>query len=248
MSNPRTVPDVSQLFEVDPRWDAVEHYSFSHLHSSTASPSNDVLTHAIKRQTEANLPNIAVSPSQGKFLMLQAQMIRAERILEVGTLGGYSTIWLASSRKNVKVTTVEISEENRKLARANLEQAGVLDRVESLLGPGVEVLPKLLEEVKAGKRGTYDLVFIDADKINNWNYFDLAVQMSRPGACIIVDNVVWRGLLADEEEAKRNENVRGSRTVVENAGKDERVDGVVMQMVDEKNYDGFLMAIVKGDD
>jgi predicted O-methyltransferase YrrM len=194
------------------------------------------------------LPNIAVSPSQGKFLMLQARMIRAERVLEVGTLGGYSTIWLASARKSIKVTTVEIVDHHRDVAVANLKNAGVEDRVESLLGAGLDVLPKLLKEVETGKRQKYDMVFIDADKINNWSYFDLAVQMSRPGACIIVDNVVRRGLLADNEAAQTNVNVQGSRRVVEGAGRDSRVDAVVVQLVGEKNYDGFLVATVNEDE
>lgn len=237
-----------QQFEVDPRWEAVDTYSFSHLHSSTAHPSNAILTHALENSRNEGLPNIAVSPSQGKFLMLQARVLRAARVLEVGTLGGYSTIWLASARKGIKVTTVEINEHHRDVAQANLQHAGVGERVESLLGPGMEVLPRLLEEVKAGKRGTFDMVFIDADKVNNWGYFDLAVQMARPGACIIVDNVVRRGMLADEEAAKTNVNVQGSRKVVENAGKDSRVDAVVIQLVGEKNYDGFLVATVNGGD
>lgn len=238
-----------QQFEVDPRWEAVDTYSFAKLHpAGHPTPSVDVLRHALENSTKEGLPNIAVSPSQGKFLMLQARMLRAERVLEVGTLGGCSTIWLASARKNIKVTTVEIIEHHRDVAQANLEHAGVADKVESLLGPGIEVLPKLLEEVKAGKRGRYDMVFIDADKINNWGYFDLAVEMSRPGACIIVDNVVRRGLLADAEAAKTNIAVEGSRKVVENAGKDPRVDGVVIQLVGEKNYDGFLVATVNDDE
>jgi len=175
-------------------------------------------------------------------------MIRAERILEVGTLGGYSTIWLASAWKGVRVTTVEINPHHQSVAQTNLAQAGVSNKVESLLGPGVEVLTKLAGEVKAGKRKKYDMVFIDADKINNWNYVNLALDMTRPGACIIVDNVVRRGLLADAEAAKTNPNVEGSRRVVENVGKDPRIDGVVIQLVGGKNYDGFLVATVNNDE
>jgi predicted O-methyltransferase YrrM len=112
----------------------------------------------------------------------------------------------------------------------------------------MEVLPRLLEDVKAGRRERFDMVFIDADKSNNWSYFDLAVQMSRPWACVIVDNVVRRGFLADAERVKTDVMVEGSRRVVENAGKDPRVDAVVIQLVGEKNYDGFLIATINGDD
>lgn len=180
--------------------------------------------------------------------MLQARMIRAKNILEVGTLGGYSTIWLASAREGVRVTTVEINEHHRQVAQENLAHAGLQEKVEVVLGPGMEILPRLLEDVKAGRRERFDMVFIDADKSNNWGYFDLAVQMSRPGACVIVDNVVRRGFLADAERAKTDVMVQGSRRVVENVGKDPRVDAVVIQLVGEKNYDGFLVATVNVDD
>lgn len=180
--------------------------------------------------------------------MLQARMLRAKNVLEVGTLGGYSTIWLASAWEGVRVMTVEIDEHHQRVALENLAYAGLENRVEAILGPGVEVLPRLLEEVRAGRRERFDMVFIDADKVNNWGYFDLAVQMCRPGACVIVDNVVRRGFLADAEKAKTDVMVEGSRRVVENAGKDPRVDAVVIQLVGEKNYDGFLVATVNVDD
>ena len=252
MANPNTVLGANpqpQQYETDLRWEMVDEYSFSHLHpAGSTHPSNEVLTYALDNSKKEGLPNIAVSPSQGKYLMLQARMIRAERILEVGTLGGYSTIWLASAWKGVRVTTVEINPHHQSVAQTNLAQAGVSNKVESLLGPGVEVLTKLAGEVKAGKRKKYDMVFIDADKINNWNYVNLALDMTRPGACIIVDNVVRRGLLADAEAAKTNPNVEGSRRVVENVGKDPRIDGVVIQLVGGKNYDGFLVATVNNDE
>jgi len=248
MANPNTVLGANphpQQHENDPRWESVDEYSFSHLHpAGSVHPSNEVLTHALNSSKKEGLPNIAVSPSQGKYLMLQARMLRAERILEVGTLGGYSTIWLANAWKGVKVTTIEINPHHQSVAQTNLSHAGVSEKVESLLGPGVEVLSKLVEEVKAGKRGKYDMVFIDADKVNNWNYVNLALDMTRPGALIIVDNVVRRGMLADAEAAKTNSNVEGSRRVVENIGKDPRLEGIVIQLVGGKNYDGFLVATV----
>jgi len=145
--------------------------------------------------------------------MLQARLLRAKNVLEVGTLGGYSTIWLASALEGVHVTTVEINEHHQQVAQENLAHAGVQKEVETTLGPSMEVLPRLLEDVKAGRKERFDMVFIDADKPNNWGYFDLTVQMSRPGACVIVDNVVRRGFLADAEKAKTDVMVEGSRKV-----------------------------------
>lgn len=232
-----------QSYEQDSRWTAVDAYSFSHLHPhSRTAPSNDTLEHALTNSKNEGLPDIAVSPSQGKYLKLQAQLVKAKNILEVGTLGGYSTIWMAGASNDVRVTTVEVDAHHAKVAKANLKHAGVSARVDVRLGPGIEVLPQLLQEVKVGKREKFQLVFIDADKQNNWNYVDTAIGMCDPGACIIVDNVVRKGQLAN---ADGDTMVQGARKVVEAVGRDERLDGVVMQTVGEKNYDGFLIVVVK---
>jgi predicted O-methyltransferase YrrM len=228
--------------EHDPRWTAVDEYAFSHLHPSSATPPTSALDHALSTSEKEGLPDIAVSPSQGKYLQLQARLMRAKNILEVGTLGGYSTIWLANATPNVKVTSVEVNKHHAEVARANITHAGVEDRVDIRLGPGIEVLPQLVQEVKNDKREKFDFVFIDADKENNWNYVDIALGMCESGACIIVDNVVRKGQLAKEVA---DPAVKGARKVVENVGKDHRLDGVVMQTVGEKNYDGFLFAVVK---
>ncbi|KAJ9623176.1 hypothetical protein H2203_006112 [Taxawa tesnikishii (nom. ined.)] len=174
-----------------------------------------------------------------------ARLLRAERVLEVGTLGGYSTIWLASTAPSIKVTTVEVNSAHAACAREAIDAAGLGDRVEILEGAGVDVLPGLRRQVEEGKRKPFDFVFIDADKENNLNYLNESIPMARQGACIIVDNVVRKGSLADEETAKTDSRVQGARAVVEGAGKDDRVEGVVMQMVGEKNYDGFLILSVK---
>ncbi|PSN68809.1 O-methyltransferas-like protein family 3 [Corynespora cassiicola Philippines] len=231
-----------QSYERDPRWTAVDEYSFSHLHPSTSTPSPATLSHALAHSAQSGLPDIAVSPSQGKFLALQARMLRARNVLEVGTLGGYSTIWLASAGPDVRVTSVEIDAHHAAVARENLAHAGVDGRVDVRVGAGVDVLEQLSEEVRGGARERFQLVFIDADKENNWRYVDLAVDMCEPGACVIVDNVVRKGQLADPEADQR---AQGARRVVENVGKDGRLEGVVLQTVGEKNYDGFLMAVVK---
>jgi len=139
-----------------------------------------------------------------------------------------------------------VKEKHAQIARENIERAGVSDRVEILVGKGMDILPKLVEEVGKGQRERFGLVYIDADKVNNWNYLNLAVQMCKPGACIIVDNVVRKGLLVNEEYIKAGDPaVMGARELVEKVGKDERIEGVVMQTVAEKSYDGFLMAVVR---
>jgi len=232
-----------QSYEKDPRWTAVDTYSLGHLHPATReTPSNDVLEHALSYSEKQGLPDIAVSPSQGKYLQLQARLLKARNVLEVGTLGGYSTIWLANASPDVKIISIEVEEHHAKVARSNIEHAGVSDRVDVRLGPGVEVLPKIVEEVKQGKLGKFQFVFIDADKENNWNYVDMALEICEPGACVIVDNVVRKGQLATDTDDPR---IAGARRVVENVGKDNRLDGVVVQTVGDKNYDGFLIAVVK---
>lgn len=232
-----------QSYEKDARWTAVDEYSFGHLHpSSRNTPSEEVLELALLDSEMQGLPDIAVSPSQGKFLQLQARLLKAKNILEVGTLGGYSTIWLANASPDVRVISIEVDEHHAKVARNNIKRTGVADRVDVRLGAGVEVLPKIVEEVKQGKLGEFQLVFIDADKENNWNYVDTAIGLCEPGACIIVDNVVRKGQLAHDTDDPR---VMGARRVVENVGKDDRLDGVVVQTVGDKNYDGFLIAVVQ---
>lgn len=237
------IAGLGQNHERTERWTDVDCYSFGHLHAKSSEPSNEALDFALQNQEKEGLPNIAVSPSLGKFLKLQAQLVKAKSILEVGTLGGYSTIWLAASSPDVKVVSIEIDEHHKKVAEANIAHAGYKDRVDVKLGQGVDVIPQIAEEIKQGKRGKLDLVFIDADKENNWNYVDSSLAIANPGAVIIVDNVVRQGQLAQANTG--NSRVEGARKVVEKIGADDRLDGVVIQTVGEKNYDGFLIAIVK---
>ena len=233
-----------QAHEKDPRWTAVDNYGLSHLYPP-AAPYHDTLAAAAKRAEDNGLPDIAVSPLQGQFLQLQAKFISAKHILEVGTLGGYSTIWLAATSLDTKVVTVEVDPTRAAVARSSIEDAGLGHRVEVRIGAGADVLKALKEEVAAGKREKLDFVFIDADKENSLLYFEHAVEMSRSGACIIVDNVVRRGAVADEELAKSDIAVMGSRKAIEGAAKDDRVDATMIQTVGEKNYDGMLICRVK---
>jgi predicted O-methyltransferase YrrM len=232
----------TRSYSRESRWTAVDEYAFSKLHPSTSAPSTSALDHALSAMEKAGIYNIAVSPALGKYIQLQARLIRAKHVLEVGTLGGYSTIWLANAAPDVKVTSVEVDKHHAEVARANIKYAGVADRVDICLGPGVKVLPQLAEEVQSGKRDKFQFVFIDADKEYNWTYVDMAIGMCEPGACIVVDNVVrnsqWTSDLADPKSSD-------ARQLVENMGKDGRLDGVVMQTVGERGYDGFLFAVVR---
>ena len=231
-------------YESDTRWTAIDSYTMSHLHPSSR-PSSAPIKAAAEYAADQGLDDIALPPAVGKFLALQCRMLGVKYALEVGTLGGYSAIWLLTENPQLRVTTCEYEPHHVEVARKNFENAGVLDRVEILQGAALDHLPRLLGEIESGKRERFGLTFIDADKENNWNYFDSAVKMSTPKACIVVDNVVSKGKLADPAAAETNGMVRGGRTVVENVGRDERVDGCVLQIVGEKDYDGFLMAAVK---
>jgi len=233
-----------QTKEIDPRWTAVDHYAIQHLHRSNA-PYHAALEHAAQLQNSRGLPDIAVSPLQGSFLTMQCRLMGVKNVLEIGTLGGYSTIWLASADPAIKITTIEVSEEHAAVAREAFEYAGISDRVEILMGSGREVLPRLQKEINEGTREKYGFVFVDADKPNNAFYLDASVGLTRTKGCIIVDNVVRKGTLAREDLAADDPKVRGSREVVEAAGRDDRLDATLMQTVGEKNYDGFLICAVR---
>ncbi|KAI4210783.1 MAG: hypothetical protein LQ351_006365 [Letrouitia transgressa] len=228
-------------FEHDTRWTEIDNYTLSHLHPSSR-PNHQSLSHALKHSESENLPDIGCPVVQGKFFAMQCRMLGVKHSLEVGTLGGYSAIWLLTENPQLRVTTVEFNEHHAKTAADNFEAAGVADRVEIIVGAGAEILPKLLQEIEQGKRERFGFTFIDADKLNNYNYFDLAVKMSVPRACIVVDNVVAHGKLVD---AQGDVMAQGGRDVVERVGRDDRVDGTVLQTVGEHGYDGFLIAAVK---
>jgi len=222
-----------------PAWAAVDaHITDVFLHPTTSSESWQEATLAASKA--ANLPDIAVSPPQGKFLHILAKIQNARRILEVGTLGGYSTIWLAKALPkddaSAKVVTLEISEEHARVAKSNIKNAGLEDKVSVIVGPALESLPKLANEAP------FDLVFIDADKPNNPNYIDwvLKLKLAREGTVIIVDNVVRKGSIVDESH--QDVNVIGSRQALLKLGGNASLDGTVLQTVGVKGYDGFAIA------
>ncbi|MCJ1398985.1 hypothetical protein MMC11_002187 [Xylographa trunciseda] len=229
----------------------VQHASAVETHTEThLVPPTAALTHAYDNSTAHGIPMIAVSPSQGKFLSLLTRMSGARNVLELGTLGGYSSIWFAQALKATggsgKLTSIEIDPARRDVAIANLQHAGVQvpQEAEVLLGAGLDVLPRLEAEMAAGQREPFDFVFVDADWENQWGYFEWGVKLCRGrGSVIYVDNVVRQLLESGVVGPEKREE--GAEDLVERVGRDERVDAVVMQTVGAKDYDGFLMAIVK---
>jgi predicted O-methyltransferase YrrM len=180
-----------------------------------------------------------VAPNQGKLLHLWARMIGARSILEVGTLGGYSTIWLARALPpGGRLVTLEAEPRHAEVAVANLERAGVADRVDVVVGKALDTLPVLADE----GRGPFDLTFIDADKQGNADYFQWAVRLSRPGSVIVVDNVVRQGSVLDA--GSDDPAVVGTRRLFEVVAAEPRVTATAVQTVGSKGHDGFLLALV----
>ncbi|WP_024442657.1 MULTISPECIES: O-methyltransferase [unclassified Mycobacterium] len=194
------------------------------------------LTAALAASDDAGLPPIAVSVQQGKFLNLLATATRATRILEIGTLGGYSTIWLARAvGPTGSVVTLEYEPTHAEVARGNLDRAGVGDRVQIRVGAALDTLPTLTGE-------PFDLVFIDADKENNVGYLNWAVQLSRPGSVIVVDNVIREGAIL--QPRSDDATARGSRDALELMGRHPRLRAAAVQTVGAKGWDGFALAVV----
>jgi len=195
-----------------------------------------VLTAALEASDAAGLPRIAVSAQQGKFLSLLAGAIKARSVLEIGTLGGFSTIWLARGvGPDGRVLTLEYEPKHAEVARANIDRAGVGDRVEVLVGPALETLPTVTE-------GPFDLVFIDADKQNNAGYLEWALRLTHPGSVIVVDNVIREGAILSSDP---DDVVRGTRRALELMGERPELDTAVLQTVGAKHWDGFALALVK---
>lgn len=217
-------------------WIDVDRYAVGHLHES-----DPALEEVLSRSDAAGLPAIHVSPCHGKMLHLLARAMGASRILEIGTLGAYSTIWLARALPpGGRVITLEANPRHAEIARGNIALAGLESVVEIRLGRALDTLPRLEGE----QAGPFDLFFIDADKEHIADYFDWAVRLSRPGSLILVDNVVREGEVLDGESD--DPAVQGVRRFIERAGRDSRVSATVIQTVGVKKYDGFAMAVVGG--
>jgi predicted O-methyltransferase YrrM len=215
-------------------WTAVDKYITGLLVSSDAA-----LDAALQASNAAGLPSIQVSPVQGKFLHLLARACGARQILEIGTLGGYSTIWLARALPaGGRVITLEADPKHAEVARANFALAGLVGVIELRLGPALETLPKLVAE----QRGPFDLVFIDADKSNMREYFEWALKLSHAGSVIIADNVIRQGKVLDAGSS--NVDVQGVRRFNERLAAEKRVSATEIQTVGSKGYDGFALAVV----
>ncbi|GAB2933833.1 O-methyltransferase [Streptomyces mayteni] len=215
-----------------PIWSQVDDY-FNDL----LVPADPALDGALAASEAAGLPHINVAPNQGRFLHLLARIHHARSILEIGTLGGYSTIWLARALPaDGRLTTLEADPRHAEVARANLERAGLADRVDVRVGPALDTLPSL------SSLAPFDLFFVDADKVNNPNYLDWAVRYSRPGSVIVFDNVVRDGAVLDTKTT--DPAIQGTRRLAELLGSHPRLDATALQTVGHKGYDGLALAIV----
>ncbi len=212
-------------------WRAVDTY----LTGTLVGP-DAILAHALQTSRDAELPDISVAPNQGKLLSMLASIHGASRILEVGTLGGYSTIWLARALPAAgSLVTLELDPKHAEVARHNIDHAGFTDRVEVRVGRAVDTLAGMVE---AGE-DPFDFVFIDADKPSNPAYLDLAVKLSRPGTLIVVDNVVRNGGVADPHTT--DPNAIGVRAMMDQIAANPRLDATAIQTVGGKGYDGFAL-------
>jgi predicted O-methyltransferase YrrM len=215
-------------------WAAVDRYFGERL-----APHDEALAACIDVNREAGLPSIDVPALMGKFLALMVRISGARNVLEIGTLGAYSTIWLARALPaGGQVITLEIDPRHAEIARKNLERAGVLERVEITIGPAIDAMRALYE----GAAPPFDLVFIDADKKSIPEYLDWSVKLSRPGTIIIVDNVVRDGKVLDN--ASPDADIQGVRRMTEMMASNPRLSATAIPTVGARGYDGFAMAVV----
>jgi predicted O-methyltransferase YrrM len=218
--------------EDEQTWTAVDDYL-----GGLRAPPDPVLDAAEAASAAAGLPDIQVTATQGKLLHLVARLVGARSILEIGTLGGYSTIWLGRALPpDGRLVTCEIDPRHAEVARANVARAGLSTIVDVRLGPALDTVD--------GLEGPFDLVFVDADKENNAEYVRRALPMVRPGGVIVVDNVVRHGSVIDADSA--DPRVRGTRAVLELIAAEPRLDATALQTVGAKGHDGFALALVTG--
>jgi len=216
------------------QWTAVDRFF-----TDVLSPADAALEAAQRASEAAGLPAIAVSPAQGALLHVLARALGARSILEIGTLGGYSAIWLARALPaDGRLVTLEAEPRHADVARANLARAGLADRVDLRLGPALAALAQLAAE----GAGPFDLVFIDADKQSIPEYWEWALRLARPGTLIVVDNVVRRGAVVEADS--EDPSVQGVRRFRERVAGEARVRASVVQTVGAKGWDGFVMAVV----
>jgi predicted O-methyltransferase YrrM len=222
--------------EAEKIWIDVDRYFVETLHLS-----DPVLDATMKANAAAELPAIDVAPNQGKLLHLLAKLIQAKKILEIGTLGGYSTIWLARALPpGGRLISLEFSPKHAEVANSNIQRAGLSNRVEIRVGAALDSLPIIQKDGLA----PFDFIFIDADKPNNPGYLEWAIKLSRPGTLIIVDNVVRDGAITDA--VSTDPTIQGTRHMFDLMASDSRLSSTALQTVGSKGYDGFAIAIVNG--
>ncbi|MGH6828919.1 MAG: O-methyltransferase [Rhizomicrobium sp.] len=218
-------------------WRAVDDY-----YTSVLGASDPVMEEILARSRKADLPDIQVSPLQGRMLMLLAQAMGARRILEIGTLGGYSTVWMARALPgDGRLVTLEYQPSHAQVARANIARAGFASQVEVRIGAGRDSMRALIEE----KARPFDFIFIDADKPGYPLYLDLALKLARPGTLILADNMVREGKVADPEN--KDEGIRAAREFNEMLAANPRLAATAIQTVGQKGHDGFVLARVIGE-
>ena len=207
--------------------------------SGLFAPHDTALQNALTASTAAGLPEIQVSATQGKFLHMMARLMKARTILEIGTLGGYSAIWMARALPpNGMLVTLEFDPKHAEVARKNLAAAGLSDRIDIRVGRALDTLPKVASDAI----GPFDIVFVDADKESNPDYFTWALKLTRPGSLILVDNVVREGAVLDASSA--DVSVKGTRRVLDLMAAEPRVSATALQSVGQKGWDGLAMAVV----
>jgi predicted O-methyltransferase YrrM len=220
-------------------WTAVEQYLID-----TLVHPDQALDEAVQANASGGLPAIDVAPNEGKLLHLLARIQGATRILEVGTLGGYSTIWLARALPPTgRLITLELDPKHAAVAKTNIERAGLSSLVDQRVGPAVESLARLHADLLIKKIDPFDLIFLDADKPNNPVYLGWAIKLSRPGTIIIGDNVIRDGEILDSNNT--DPSVAGTRTFLKHLGNHPLLEATALQTVGSKGYDGFAIAIVK---
>ncbi|MFB9762517.1 O-methyltransferase [Ectobacillus funiculus] len=207
--------------------------------SSKLQKSDPIMNSILKANAEAGLPAIDVSPNQGKLLHLLAKLKGAKNILEIGTLGGYSSVWLARALpEDGHLVTLEFSEKHAKVANENIRNAGLENQIEIIVGPALGTLPILKKRLLS-----FDLIFIDADKPNNPEYLKWALELSKPGTVIITDNVVRNGKVIEDDP--EDSTVQGIRQFIDLLSEESRIDSTAIQTVGVKGYDGFALGVVK---
>ncbi|MFS0749355.1 O-methyltransferase [Oceanobacillus sp. 1P07AA] len=215
-------------------WENVDHYFEEKL-----LPEDKILNQTLENNQLAGLPQIDVAPLQGKLLYLLTKMKSARQVLEIGTLGGYSSIWFARAvTQNGKVVTLEANQNHAEVARENIENAGFKQTVQVLVGNALDTLPTL---ENAGE--SFDVIFIDADKQNNPKYLEWALRLANEGALLIADNVVRNGEVIDQRS--EDERIQGLREFTNMLENEERIESTAIQTVGSKGYDGFVIGIVK---